>query len=89
MIIIPWPDYTDAFKSSQNQGVGNLIEGTLESIFYLLLRLCFFPGHLKITDYGPRIYWKKHHLPDMPMGYGGCYVLQKMSNNVRLVIVQI
>eukprot|EP00093_Oithona_nana_P011901 11901.XXX_196737_196999_1 [CDS] Oithona nana genome sequencing. len=47
IIIIPWPAYTDAFKTTANikrKGGGNLIE-----------------GHLKVTEYGPRIYWKKHH----------------------------
>ena len=28
-------------------------------------------GHVKVTKFGPRIFWKKHKLSDMPMGYGG------------------
>ena len=90
IIIIPWPAYTDAFKTTANikrGGGGNLIEGdaTLSNLFSkrdFTFLLCNVAGHLKVTEYGPRIYWKKHHLSDMPVGYGGCYVIQKMSNNV-------
>ena len=52
--------------------------------FNLTIFLCNISGHLKLTEYGPRIYWKKHHLSDMPLGYGGCYAIQKLSNNVKM-----
>ena len=38
-------------------------------------------GHSQITKYGPRVFWKKYRLGDMALGYGGCYVSQKLSGN--------
>ena len=40
----------------------------------------------RLTKYGPRLFWKKHKLKDMPLGYGGCYVIQPLPNNTYRVI---
>ena len=62
IIIVPWPQYTDALKRNSTFEGGNLID-----------------GHVQNTKYGSRIRWKKHKLSDMALGYGGCYVTQKIS----------
>ena len=40
-----------------------------------------YVSYTRLTKYGPRMFWKKHKLQDMPMGYGGCYVIQPLLNN--------
>ena len=64
IVIVPWPAYTDAFKAKDQKPEGN--GGNL------------IEGHVRITKYGPRIFWKKHKLLQMPMGYGGCYIAQRL-----------
>jgi hypothetical protein len=93
MIAIPWPKYSDAFKSGDSgfEG-GNLIVGnefcrsrnsydikskTLPDNIQKILII----GHSKISKHGPRVRWKKYRLGDMALGYGGCYVSQKLSDN--------
>ena len=34
----------------------------------------FCTGRIRVTKYGPRIFWKKHLLNSMALGYGGCYI---------------
>ena len=64
----------------------NFVEPTIFMIFksktlpdniqnYLII------GHSQITKHGPRVFWKKYRLGDMALGYGGCYVSQKLSGN--------
>ena len=42
---------------------------------------CLIIGHSQITKHGPRVFWKKYRLGDMALGYGGCYISQKLSGN--------
>ena len=52
ILALPWPRYTDAFKSNESSFEGgNLIV-----------------GHSQITKYGPRITWNKFKLQDMALG---------------------
>ena len=46
-----------------------------------ILYIYLIIGHSQITKHGPRVFWKKYRLGDMALGYGGCYVSQKLSGN--------
>ena len=34
----------------------------------------FLLGRIRVTKYGPRIFWERHYLSSMGLGYGGCFV---------------
>ena len=47
----------------------------------IIYKIIWILGHSQITKHGPRVRWKKYRLGDMALGYGGCYVSQKLSDN--------
>ena len=93
IIAIPWPKYSDALKNDNSSFEGgNLIVGNefwRSSNFYDIksktlpdnIQNYLIIGHSQITKHGPRVRWKKYRLGDMALGYGGCYVSQKLSDN--------
>ena len=40
---------------------------------------------MKITNVGPKIFWKRHRMADMPLAYGGCYVTENLPDGVSPV----
>ena len=49
-----------------------------------------FAGRIRITKYGPRIFWKKHLLNSMALGYGGCFIPEYIpETNVIKILSQI
>ena len=48
----------------------------------MLNGLLFDSGDLRITETGPRMFWKRHRMKDMPIGLGGCFVPEPLPDGV-------
>ncbi len=69
LLVIPWPPFTDAYKKDRfNQVVRKGGDVII--------------GRMKVTSYGPRFYWRKLKMDDMPLGYGGCFVAEQLYSGV-------
>jgi len=77
IIIVPWPAYSlDAYKA-ERQPDENKKEAAMRNATGDLIE-----GQIRITKSGSRIFWKRHQLDDIPLGFGGCYVAQNIGKGM-------